>query len=244
MTKHMATLAPIAELQAETPAGKLMAGSLAKRMAMGLVQKHIGAPAAPSLAARTGRGLDRRKLFRVLDYIAANLEGDLTLDRMASSACLSRYHFARAFKQAVGHSPHRYVSARRLERAKALLNQDDRSLVEIALALGFSSQANFTRAFKQATGLAPGQFRQEGRSRQRDSLLADISGLFRSLGESVGSLPMPPGANDNGAAFQAKHSASILRSSTIGREAHRPDGVALGHQARFQAQPAAFRNLG
>ncbi|WP_074121802.1 helix-turn-helix domain-containing protein [Bradyrhizobium sp. AS23.2] len=64
--------------------------------------------------------------------------------------------------------PHRYVSGKRLARAKVLLIQDDRSLVEIALALGFSSQANFTRAFKLATGLAPGQFRNGSGSRQRD----------------------------------------------------------------------------
>ncbi|SPP93323.1 conserved protein of unknown function [Bradyrhizobium vignae] len=93
---------------------------------------------------------------------------------MASIACLSRYHFARAFKQAVGHSPHRYVSIRRLDRAKALLTQGDRSLVDIALALSFSDQASFTRAFSQATGRAPGQYRREFGSRQHDSSPADI----------------------------------------------------------------------
>jgi AraC-like DNA-binding protein len=232
MTKHMATLAPMAELQAEAPAGKLMDGSLARRMAMGLVQKHIGAPAAPSLAARTGGGLDRRRLIRVLDYIEANLEGDLGLDRMASIACLSRYHFARVFKRAVGHSPHRYVSARRLERAKTLLIEDDRPLVDIALALGFSSQANFTRAFRQATGRAPGQFRQDGRSRQRDPLLADISGLFRSWLESANSLSLPLATNDNAAILEAAKGGALVA------------GVDLGHPVRFQAQPAIFRNLG
>lgn len=213
MTKHTTTLAAMAgELQAETAAGKLMVKSLANSVAVRVVQNHIAAPAAQSLATFARGGLDRRRLFRVLDYIEANLEGELTLDRIASIACLSRYHFARAFKQAVGHSPHRYVSARRLERAKALLIEDDRPLVDIALALGFSSQANFTRAFRQAMGLAPGQFRQELRSRQRDSLLADISGLFRSWREPAGSRPLSPATNDNTAVFEAKPSADILRS--------------------------------
>jgi AraC family transcriptional regulator len=99
--------------------------------------------------------------LRVLDYIEANLEGDLAIDRMASVACLSRYHFARSFKQAVGQSPHGYVSAKRLEHAKALLIEGDRSLVDIALALSFSCQANFTRAFRQATGQTPGRYRQK-----------------------------------------------------------------------------------
>ena len=90
----------------------------------------------------------------------ANLEGDLTIDHLASIACLSRFHFARAFKAAIGQSPHQYVSAKRLERAKALLVRGDESLVDIALALNFSSQANFTRAFRHVTGRTPGQFRR------------------------------------------------------------------------------------
>jgi AraC family transcriptional regulator len=61
----------------------------------------------------------------VLDYIDANLEGDLTLDQLASMACLSRLHFARTFKAAVIQSPHRYVSAQGLGRAKALLLAGD-----------------------------------------------------------------------------------------------------------------------
>jgi AraC family transcriptional regulator len=96
----------------------------------------------------------------VLDYIEANLEGDLTVSQLASVACLSQFHFARAFKAAVGQSPHRHVSARRLERAKELLSDADRALIDIALALRFSCQGNFTRAFRQATGQTPAQYRR------------------------------------------------------------------------------------
>jgi AraC-like DNA-binding protein len=105
-------------------------------------------------------GLDRRRLSRVVDYIEANLEGDLTVDRLAGIACLSRFHFARAFKAAVGLPPHQYVSGKRVERAKALLIREGRSLIDIALTLRFSCQANFTRAFRQATGLTPSQYRR------------------------------------------------------------------------------------
>jgi len=153
------------ELQVQTSAGSLLVEALASSLAARLVQKHISASSAQSFPRLTREGLDRRRLFRVVDYIEANLEGDLTIDRMASIACLSRYHFARAFKQAVGQSPHRYVSAKRLERAKTLLIQGDRSLVAIAHALRFSCQANFTRAFRQAVGLTPGQYRQKLASR-------------------------------------------------------------------------------
>ena len=92
--------------------------------------------------------------------LEVNLEGDLTIDHLASIACLSRFHFARVFKAAIGQFPHQYVSAKRLERAKALVIRGDQTLVDIALALNFSCQANFTRAFRRATGQTPGQFRR------------------------------------------------------------------------------------
>ena len=162
------------ELQTETSAGNLLVGALASSLAARLVQRHVSVLSTQSFPRHTSQGLDRRRLVRVLDYIEANLEGDLSIERMATVACLSRYHFSRAFRQAVGESPHRYVSAKRFERAKALLRHGDRPLVDIALALSFSSQANFTRAFRQATGQAPGQFRQGFGSRQPEPSLADV----------------------------------------------------------------------
>ena len=105
--------------------------------------------------------LDRHRLQRVLEFIEAHIEDDLNVATLASTACLSPFHFARVFKTATGKSPHQYVSARRLEQAKALLIQTDRTLADIALACRFSSQANFSRAFCRATGVPPGRYRAE-----------------------------------------------------------------------------------
>ena len=148
------------ELETQTSSGKLLVETLASALAARLTHKYVcRSPAiAKSLVAQ--QRLDRRRLSRVLDYIDANLEGNLTLDELASIGCLSRFHFARAFRATVGQSPHQYVSAKRLELAKELLIRGDRSLEEIALGLNFSSQANFSRAFRQITGWAPGQFRR------------------------------------------------------------------------------------
>jgi AraC family transcriptional regulator len=107
----------------------------------------FSAPAALAVTSLASGKLDRCRLSRVLDYIHANLEGNLSLDILASIACLSRFHFARAFGQTIGQS--------RLERAKVSLSHGERPLIAIALALSFSSHANFARAFRQA----PGQFR-------------------------------------------------------------------------------------
>jgi len=150
-----------------------------------LLQTRTIAPTIQTIGLSAKGRLDRRRLFRVLDYIDRHLEDDLTLDGMASVACLSRFHFARAFKQAVGRSPGRYVIARRLERAKLLLAEGDLPLVEIALALRFSSQANFTRTFKQSTGLAPGQYRREAMA------VLDMNALRASNRFNEADLPHP-----------------------------------------------------
>lgn len=148
------------ELRTPTAGGKLLAETLAATLAARLVQRHSSISPDREFVRLANQGLDRRRLTRVKEYITANLEGDLTIDRLAKVASLSRFHFARAFKAAVGQSPHQYVSAHRLERAKELLVRGDRSLLDIAIALNFSSQANFTRAFHRGTGMTPGRYRR------------------------------------------------------------------------------------
>jgi AraC family transcriptional regulator len=154
----------MSELETETSAGRLLADALALSLAARLVQRHLSPSPVRRLPRFGQKGLDRCRLWRVLDYIEANLEGDLTIERLASVACLSRFHFARAFKAAVGRAPHQYVSAKRLQHAKTLLAQDDRPLVDIALALKFSCQANFTRAFARATSQTPSCYRRTFKS--------------------------------------------------------------------------------
>ena len=148
------------ELRTQTSGGRLLAETLAASLAARLVQRRIGSSAERELLRPSRRGLDGRRLTRVKEYVEANLEGDLTVAELASVAHLSHFHFARAFKAAVGQSPHQYVSAQRLERAKMLLRRGDQSLLDIAVALNFSSQANFTRAFRKGTGMTPGQYRR------------------------------------------------------------------------------------
>jgi AraC family transcriptional regulator len=95
----------VSELQNETSGGRLLAETLASSLAARLVHSHVRPSPARTVLPITQEGLDRRRLSRVLDCIEANLEGDLTLDHLASIACLSRFHFARAFKAALGRPP-------------------------------------------------------------------------------------------------------------------------------------------
>ena len=104
--------------------------------------------------------LDRARLSRVLGYIEEHLAGDITVTELANVACLSIFHFTRAFAGAMGVPPHRYVSRRRLESAKAMIATGRASLYEIALDCQFSSQSSFTRAFRRGTGMTPAGYRR------------------------------------------------------------------------------------
>jgi AraC family transcriptional regulator len=141
-----------------------MAGLLVETMSAALgvyiLRKFSGLSPASHLPASVKGTLDGRRLARVLAFIDAHLDRDVSLEELAHEACLSRFHFARAFKAATGASPLRYILQRRLEHAKSLLRNGVPSLAEVALACGFSSQAHFSSSFKQATGVSPKRFRR------------------------------------------------------------------------------------
>lgn len=113
---------------------------------------------------RSGRGsfgkILGRGIARVVDYIDAYIDQDLRLTSLAGVAGMSMYHFARRFHETVGVSPHAYVLARRIVRARAMLSRSDDRLAHIALACGFSSQSHFTTAFHRGLGVTPGEFRR------------------------------------------------------------------------------------
>jgi AraC family transcriptional regulator len=74
---------------------------------------------------------------------------------LANVAGLSAFHFSRAFKESFGLPPHRYLTSRRMDRAKELLSQADISVTEIGLELGFSNTSSFSAAFHKHTGTTP-----------------------------------------------------------------------------------------
>jgi len=148
-----------AEMQAESAAGSLLVESLSSSLSARLLQSHSASPL--DVAARLSRvgKLDPRRLSRVLEYIHAHLGDALDIRGMATTANLSRFHFARAFKASTGQTPYQYVSAKRLAQAKILLAQNQ-PIAEIAHTLNFSTQANFTRAFRREFGITPGRYRE------------------------------------------------------------------------------------
>ena len=94
-----------AELIDPAPAGRMLAETLAAALGAHILRHHSNLnPASFPLPAARG-ALDPRRLRRIEDFIEAHLAEDLTIERLAGEACLSPFHFARAFKAATGTAP-------------------------------------------------------------------------------------------------------------------------------------------
>lgn len=108
-------------------------------------------------------GLTPWQVRLVVDYIEANLEHPLPVERLAALVNLSRNHFSRAFKIAMGVPPHAFVIKRRLHRAQTLMLQTSDPLCEIACACGLADQAHLSRLFRQVIGETPLRWRRRWR---------------------------------------------------------------------------------
>jgi AraC family transcriptional regulator len=105
-------------------------------------------------------GSSLRSLPEVQAYIRAHLDQDLSLTQLAEVARLSPSHFIRAFKQATGQTPLRYLTVCRLEQARQLLAETDRPIATIAYACGFASQSHMTDVFRRHLSTTPARYRQ------------------------------------------------------------------------------------
>jgi transcriptional regulator GlxA family with amidase domain len=87
------------------------------------------------------------------------------LDRLAAQAGFSKFHFARAFKDAFGETPANYLTRRRVERAKDLLRSANLTVTEVCILVGFSSLGSFSSRFSELVGLSPRAFQRAAAAR-------------------------------------------------------------------------------
>lgn len=109
------------------------------------------------------RGLPAAKLDQVVTFIEARLGDGLKLHELAATVRMSQFHFARKFRLSTGHSPHAYLTLRRMERAKRLLRETSMPLALVAREVGYQTQAHFTGVFRRYVGLTPRTFRLQSR---------------------------------------------------------------------------------
>jgi len=125
-----------------------------------LVEPSVPAVTGPA-RARGGGTLPKWRLARVLTYIETNMGERITLANLAATAGLSRMYFAKQFRATTGMRPHDFVLRKRIARAQRMLAETSDALVDIALSVGFQTQAHFTTVFKKFAGYTPYQFRRE-----------------------------------------------------------------------------------
>ena len=104
----------------------------------------------------------RTRFRKVLEYIDAHLDEELSVERLSEVAAFSKYHFHRQFSELLGIGVYKYVQLLRLQRASYQLAFRDQSrIIDIALASGYESHEAFARAFKRALGQTPSEFRDQ-----------------------------------------------------------------------------------
>jgi AraC family transcriptional regulator len=109
------------------------------------------------------------RLRRVIHYIRSSLGNEISLGALAELAGLSPNYFLSAFRRATGKTPHRYLTEQRVAKACELLHNPHCSIVDVSLAVGFSSQSHLTTVFRRFLKTTPAAYREEVLGRVRDA---------------------------------------------------------------------------
>jgi len=144
------------ELQQGAPTGLLFREQVGDAIAVLLAKQY----ATVKVGLWGTRGsIPPSRLKQVLDYIEDHLDQQTHLSDLAQTASMSPFYFARLFKNSVGVSPHKYVTMRRIERAKEMLRRSDLSVFEIGIRVGYSDNKHFRVMFRREVGVSPSVFR-------------------------------------------------------------------------------------
>ena len=106
---------------------------------------------------------DRRRAVEAALWLDEHAHEAVDLKAAAEQAGLSTFHFLRLFSNVVGATPHQYLVRARLRHAARLLAEQERSITDIALDVGFGDLSNFVRTFRRAAGVSPRAFRNRAR---------------------------------------------------------------------------------
>ncbi len=127
---------------------------------MEIARKLLSSVFDPSRGAPRVRSLPAWRLRLVENHLRSNLHENVCLAEMAAVSGLSKMHFAAAFRAATSYSPHEFAMMLRVEVAKELLVDRDVKIVDVALSVGYQTQAHFSTVFKSLSGHSPAQWRK------------------------------------------------------------------------------------
>lgn len=148
------------QLRRELVAGKNQSAMFVQGIAQCLAVHVVRSYADASSSKRSRRGgLPAYKLQKVSTLLESTLAQEFSLARVARVAGLSEFHFSRAFKQSTGYSPSAYFIRMRIDRARRLLRETSRSVIDIGADVGYSSPSHFAQVFRRETGVTPSEYR-------------------------------------------------------------------------------------
>lgn len=152
MTKNILSFVEHSE-----PLDKLALDQMATVLGAHILQTRCG---VPKFAAPPRRGLEPWQKLRTEEMLHANLEGNITINKLAAACSLSASHFGRCFRKTFGTSVHQRLIQLRIDHAKSLLSQTNKTLSEVALSSGFYDQAAFSRTFARIEHVTPSNWRR------------------------------------------------------------------------------------
>jgi AraC-like DNA-binding protein len=103
-------------------------------------------------------------------YIDENYHEPIGLEIISQQAFLSRFHFHRLFTQVYRHTPHQYLTRKRMDKAKDLL-AENKPVTEVCYELGFESIGSFSTLFKKEIGFAPQYYRNMAYKKKMEQLV-------------------------------------------------------------------------
>jgi AraC family transcriptional regulator len=156
------------EIEDDAPASRMFADQVMREILYTLARRTDGRALAHNSARQASERLPTHTIRRLRDFVESSLADDLDVTTMANVAALSPAHFARAFAATVGMTPFEYVMTRRLARAHDLLRRTDRSVLAIALDVGFKTPSHFTSRFRREFGITPRAIRPDSRREDHD----------------------------------------------------------------------------
>lgn len=106
-----------------------------------------------------------RRVVSAKLFIDTHFAEKIDLNNIADEAAFSKFHFIRLFHSVYGKTPHQYLSAVRIEKARQLLS-GELSITNVCYAVGFDSITSFTGLFKRFTGQTPAAY-QAGEHRRK-----------------------------------------------------------------------------
>ena len=112
-----------------------------------------------------------QSIYRVILYIEKNYSDNLTLEELSKVAHFSKYHFHRVFKSITNETLGEYIRRVRLQNSTKKLSSSKQNITQIALDIGYETNASFSKAFKKRFGITPKEFSNNIKSKKRTIMI-------------------------------------------------------------------------